>query len=126
MTIQPKSGILIVNCCLGLALMGWSENASTQEANTPARTALIAWDTGKSSTEPLPAVAVAQRKGWMALAGEETPNAFRGDVAISNGRILAVARKFGSGIELYSLGLGQPVLRARLLLAPGTAIERMA
>src|SRR5262249_10804171 len=45
---------------------------------------------------------------------------------ITNGRVLAIARRQGTGIELYSLGLGKPIFRARLLLAPGEAMDRIA
>jgi hypothetical protein len=89
------------------------------------RAGVAVWDTGKSFTEPLPAEAVEQKNGWKSIAAEETP-AFQGDAAISNGRVLAVARKHGIGVELYSLGSGKPIYRARLLLAPGAAIERIA
>jgi hypothetical protein len=78
------------------------------------------------SADPLTSDTVGQKTGWKRLAGNETANAFQGDAAITNGRVLAVARKQGTGIELYSLGLGKPIYRCRLLLAPGATIDRIA
>src|SRR5437879_2555802 len=72
------------------------------------RAVISVWDTAKSSTEPLAAQTVAAKTGWMPIAADETTPTFQGDAALSNGRILAVARKHGLGVELYSLGLGQP------------------
>ena len=87
---------------------------------------IAAWDTGNASTEPLAPAAIEKRDGWKVIATDEIPAVFQGDAAISNGRVLAIARKHGTGIELYSLGMGQPILRAKLLLNPGTAVERVA
>jgi hypothetical protein len=98
--------------------------ASAQDAKEPARSGLAAWDTGKSSAEPLTAAAVAQKIGWKPIVGDQS--SFQGDAAIGNGRVLTVARKQGSGLELYSLGLGKPVLRARVLLPPAAILERIA
>jgi hypothetical protein len=97
-----------------------------QETKDPPRTALAAWDTAKSATEPLADQTVQDKNGWKPIAADETPNAFQGDAAIANGRVLALARKHGNGVELYSLGQGKPIFRARLLLAPGTSIEQIA
>jgi hypothetical protein len=88
-----------------------------QETAPRTRAGLSAWDTGNSSVQPLAPEALQQKTGWKPIAGSETANAFQGDAVISNGRLLAVARQQGTGVELYSLGSGKPVFRAHLLLA---------
>ncbi len=85
------------------------------------RAALSVWDTSKSSTDSLTPEAIEQKSGWKPIAPDETAHAFQGDAVIANGRIVAIARKHGAGVELYSLGSGKPVFRARLLLTPGAA-----
>src|SRR5262249_43779485 len=67
----------------------------------------------------------AQKPGWKPLPGGETA-ALQGDPALTNGPLLAVARRQGRGVEVYSLGSGKPVLRTRLLLTPGADTERIA
>lgn len=115
----------VFSCCFLGALTCGLDVALAQETRGAAPTALAVWDTGKSSPTPLAAGMVAAKSGWKPIAGDETPTAFLGDAAISNGRVLAVARKHGLGLELYALGLGKPVLWARLLMAPGAALERI-
>src|SRR5262245_46579333 len=88
-------------------------------AQDPARPTVAAWDTGRPSAEPLSAEAIERRDGWKPCS-----DALEGDAVITNGKLLAVARQKGGGVELYSLGTGKPVFRTRLLLAP--AIERVA
>jgi hypothetical protein len=125
MHVRPPFRV-VVSCGLLVAALTASSGASGQESKGPARLTLAVWDTGKPATEPLAAQTVEEKAGWQPLLGGETPSAFQGDVAISNGRILALARKHGTGLELYSMGLGKAVYRARVLLAPGAALERIA
>jgi hypothetical protein len=82
----------------------------------PPRTAVAAWDTGTNSPAPLPADALLRRDGWKRLATGDVP---AGDAAATNGPLLLVARRGADALELYSLGTGSPVLRARL--APSAA-----
>ncbi|MBI3821565.1 MAG: hypothetical protein HY289_02685 [Planctomycetes bacterium] len=82
---------------------------------------LAVWDTGKPSAEPLTPDAIGPKAGWTPVADETA--AFQGDAVIANSRILAVARKNAAGLELYSLGAGKPIFRARL--ATGANIERV-
>src|SRR5439155_9601385 len=84
------------------------------------------WDTGKSSTESLDPETIDQKSGWKAIVVDEPTHVFQGDAVIANGRILAVARKHGAGVELYSLGTGKPVFRSRLLLTPNSAGNALA
>jgi hypothetical protein len=96
-----------------------------QQSGAQPKTTVATWDTGATAAAPLTPDALARKEGWKLIASEESAPKFQGDAVISNGRLLAVARQQGSGIELYSLGLGSPVLRARLLLAPGARNERV-
>ncbi len=110
-----------------VALLALTElTAFGQGAAEPARTALAVWDTGMAAAELLTPDVVERRDGWKPIGAGDTTQAFQGDAVISNGRVLAVARKHGTGIELYSLGLDKPMFRARLLLMPGAAITRIA
>lgn len=96
----------------------------TGQAQT--RAALAVWDTGKASIESLSADALEAKSGWQTIATDETAHVFQGDAVVANGRLLAIARKHGVGVEVYSLGTGKPMFRTRLLLTPGAAIERIA
>ncbi len=108
MSIHRPIGI-VLGFVLTLAVGNGSANA--QEIEKPARAALGVWDTGKSAAEPLTPEAVEQKSGWKALESSDTAPAFQGDAAIANGRLLAVARKQGTGVEVYSLGSGKPIFR---------------
>lgn len=119
MSIRPKSNVAFL-CCLLVCHSG------VVLAQGTTRTALAAWDTGSPAVEPLVAAAVAEKNGWKPIAGDETPTTFHGDVAIGNGRVLAVARKHGDGLELYSLAQGKPIFRGRVMLTPGAASQRIA
>src|SRR5690349_17242449 len=88
----------------------------------PPRAAVGAWDTGSSAAQPLAAEALAARSGWKTLESGAAP---QGDAVISNGKILAVARKQGTGLEIYSLRSGAPIYRSRLLPAGTGPIEQI-
>jgi hypothetical protein len=98
--------------------------ARSQEA--PA--GLAAWDTGQASADPLTGEQVSAKSGWTPISKDSAaPSSFKGDVVVSNGRVLAVARKKASALEVYGLGAGKPVLRAGLSLraAGGDAAARL-
>ena len=128
MNFARPSGAFLLFCVLGIAttLAGGYGTAFAQGTAEPARAALAVWDTGTASAEALASEAVEHKNGWKRIQSGETVNGFQGDAVVNNGRLLAVARQHGSGIELYALGLGKPALRARLLLAPGAASDRIA
>lgn len=122
MKAHQQHWVVFVSCLLVVALApGYGRVFAQGTAN-----ALLAWDTSKSTAEPLAPEAVAHKRGWQPIASDATAHAFKGDAAISNGRVLVLARKHGMGVELYSLGSGKPVFRARLLLAPGAQTNRFA
>src|SRR5947207_10989973 len=125
MSLRQWSGVTVVSWILGIviALAGGHGTAFAQGTVAPPRAALSVWDTGRSSAKPLAAEDVEQKNGWKPIASGETTAAFEGDAAISNGRLLALARNQGSGVELYSLASGKPVLRTCLLLTPGAKID---
>jgi hypothetical protein len=111
-------GVLIV-------LTAGSRAALGQGAAERSRAALSTWDTGTPAGQPLTPEALQQKSGWKRLTAGTTAAAFQGDAVITNGRLLAVARKQGTGVELYSLGMGTPVLRARLALTPAAGTEQV-
>src|SRR5258706_5938841 len=99
-----------------LLLMVLASGAAAQDIP---RTAVVAWDTGSASPDPL---TLPDNSGsWKRV---EAGTSLQGDLVVSNGRLLAVARKWGSGLELYSLGSGKPLYRSRLQLASG-ALEKI-
>jgi hypothetical protein len=128
MSFRQPSGVVFLSCILAVAtaLAGAQGASFGQEGAERARATLSVWDTGQSSPKPLASEMVVQKNGWQRIASPETAKPFQGDAVISNGRLLAVARRQGTGVELYSLGSGKPVFRARLLLASGAGIERIA
>ena len=80
------------------------------------------WDAGAVAVDD--AAKVAARSGWTALAKDATP-ALTGDAVLANGRVLAVVRKAGTGVDLYSLGSGAPIFRAKLVPTPAGAIDKI-
>ena len=100
--------------------------ASGVEAQEAARAGIAAWDTGTSSAEPLSAAAVENKAGWAKVEGALKTGELKGDLAVTNGRLIVVARRKGSGLELYSLKSGKPIYRSRLLPAAVGMIESLA
>ncbi len=80
-------------------------------AQDPPRAAMTVLDLGTCSDEPLTANRLKAASGGRRA---EPGAALQGDLVVSNGTLLAVARKRGAGLELYSLRSGSPVYRARL------------
>lgn len=113
-----------------LILLSLSLPIDAQQA-PETRAGIEAWDTAQASAEPLSAEKVAARAGWTTIPRDQATTSFKGDAIVSNGRILAVVRKQGSSIDVYSLMGDKPVSRARLVLqAAGaeaaTRLERAA
>ncbi len=109
-----------------LSILGQAGNARGQATPERPRLAFAAWDTGKPSAQPLGAETLETKPGWLPIADGDTTHVFAGDAVLSNGRVLAVARRQGTGVELYSLGLGTPIYRSRLALTPAALNERLA
>jgi hypothetical protein len=127
MNLLHPSGFVRISWlfAVAFALAAHSSPSFAQANGTGKRIALTVWDTGTSSAEQLTTDAIEQKSGWAPRAINETTHAFQGDIAITNGRLLAVARKQGTGLELYSLNLGKPIFRASLLTAPKSGNERI-
>src|SRR6266849_7837611 len=122
MSLHFRSGLVLASWAFSVATAfagdgGTSSGDGTTRSSPKA--ALSVWDTGTSSSEPLATEAVEQKNGWKLIASSEANYAFRGDSVIANSHLLAVGRKQGIGIELYSLTSGKPVYRARLAVGPG-------
>jgi hypothetical protein len=101
---------------------------ATQALAQQPKPGLAAWDTGKTSAEPLTEAALATKQGWTAL-DKDTP-ALKGDAVIANGLVTAVVRRNGA-IELHATPEGKSVQRARVaLVATGgetmTKIDKLA
>src|SRR5262245_58387606 len=117
----PRSSAIGVVAAL---VLSFGTSLGQDTAQRP-RAGLSAWDTRQTSAQQLAPESVDEKNGWKLIATTETAHPFQGDAVISNGRLLAVARHQGTGIELYSLGSGKPVYRGHLMLAPGIANDRI-
>jgi hypothetical protein len=81
------------------------------------RAGIAVWDTGHPSTSPLEPAALIARAGWTQVPATQTAATFRGDAAMSNGRVMVVVRGHdGPAAEVFALGPRGPVARARLSL----------
>src|SRR4051794_30146998 len=98
---------------------------STAVAQDAPRAGVAAWDTGTPSAEPLTGDKLESRAGWSKVEGALKAGELKGDLVVTNGRLLVVARQKGSGLELHSLKSGKPLYRSRLVAAAGT-IESLA
>src|SRR5262249_20881121 len=88
------------------AVGGSYGTAFAQGKPEPTRAALAVWDTGKPSAEALEPEVLESKSGWTLVATGDTARVFQGDMVIANRCLLGVARKRGTGVELYSLGSG--------------------
>ncbi|MBA7610458.1 hypothetical protein ES703_17666 [subsurface metagenome] len=60
------------------------------------------FDTGTSSSVPLPCKALSQRTGWTKLPEDEVVHKFRGDAVFMNDKLVVVLRLGTCGAEVYS------------------------
>jgi hypothetical protein len=126
MNLKHWSGVWHVSWILGVATMpSVGVGIAFPQEDAKPRYALAVWDTSASSAKPLSPYTVEEKAGWKPITIGETASAFEGDAVISNGRVLAVARQKGTGVELYTLGSGEAVFRARLLLVPAAGIDQV-
>src|SRR6266478_3285321 len=128
MSFNLKSGVVLASWVFSVGTAFASDGGKSLEDRTAERprAALSVWDTGTSSGELLAPGVLEKKNGWKPIASSEVGFAFQGDAVIANGRLLAVARREGIGVELYSLGSGKPVFRARLALVPGQGLDSVA
>lgn len=87
---------------------------------------MTVWDTGKPSGSAEPLATLTSVKDWAAITAE-TAASFKGDAAISNGKILAMLRKHEAAVDVYSVQEDSVVfrLRLRLLASGGEKAERL-
>src|SRR6516162_2208320 len=103
-----------------VALVVFASGTPVRGQDAP-RSGVAAWDTGTAAPDRIGPEALAKHPdGWKRLDAAATPG---GDLVVTNGRLMGVARRKGLGLELYSLGTGTPVYRFRLGV-PGRALER--
>ena len=89
-------------------------------ARVKPRTGIAVWDTRQPSSHALAPSDLTQMHGWARVPTGKTAATFDGDAVMTNGRILAVLRKRGAAVEMYSQGPDGPIGRAGLLLGvPG-------
>jgi len=73
------------------------------------------FDTTNQSKEPLTADALAKMARWKLVPEDNLTHRFSGDAAIVNGKLAVIVRPKTGGIEVYSLAMEKPVLRASLV-----------
>jgi hypothetical protein len=114
----------IATLMLALLLLGTVVQADEKVAS---RSTIAVWDTVQPSTESYSNASLKDKAGWKSFSNSEQRASFQGDAALSNGRILVVARKQGESVEVYSLGSGRAILRMKLLLVgqEGAETERL-
>jgi len=108
-----------------LALLSLVTGSGAEAQDSP-RAGVAAWDSGAASAAPLSADALEQKVGWRKLDAAAKATELQGDTIVTNGRLLAVVRRKGTGVELYSLRSGKPIYRSTLLPASGGSIEGVA
>jgi hypothetical protein len=125
---QQRIAAVLVSWIIGIAIMlaGGHGSAFAQTSVKRTGAGLFGWDTGTAAAQPLSPETIEQKSGWKPVTSSEAARDLKGDAVISNGRLLAVARKHGQGIELYSIGSAKPILRSSLLLVPGAKLDRIA
>lgn len=116
MTLKTACRLAIANA---LALTLLSPPAPAQAAQDAADVSARVFDTGNPSPTPLSGETLSKRTGWTELPEGRTGHLFRGNAVLCNGRLIAVLRATGRGVELYSCGLGEPTERAVLVPAGG-------
>jgi hypothetical protein len=79
------------------------------DAPEPSSPSTYLFDTGATAADPMPATAVAAKKGWKVLAEDDTSHKFAGDTVLLNDRLVLVLRGKAAGAELYAQGVGSPL-----------------
>jgi hypothetical protein len=113
------------------ALAAWHADARGQTPEARPSAGLAVWDTTKPAAQRLAPADLAAKAGWAQVPAAKTDAGFQGDAVLSNNRLLAVARRQGAGVDLYALGNGGAVPRARLILLtadgePAARLQRAA
>ena len=116
-----------VNLCVRSTILIFASllALSTSAQGPPAR--ISVWDTGSPSANQLSSEDLAKRGAWQQISRNQKAPSFQGDAVITNGRILAVLRKKGSAVDIYSVESAKPVcrVRARLQAAGGEPAARL-
>jgi len=74
------------------------------------------FDTGTPSPAPLTPDALAKQAGWALIPEDQTKHEFKGNVVLSNGRLVVVLRQKGRGAEVYAVNpKGGLAMRAELV-----------
>jgi hypothetical protein len=118
---------LVVQCALlGPSLTG-AANLYGQSAPAP----LAVWDTKNASADRLSTEDLAKNGTWERKSRNQKAESFQGDAVVANGRILAVVRKAGAAVDIYSGESEKPVWRMQVRLQavggdPAARLERVA
>lgn len=88
---------------------------------------MAVWDTARASALRRSSADLEKRDAWVQKTRGQLASSFAGDAVLSNGHILAVVRKRGSTIDVYSGESGSPVARVQLRLRThaGDAASRL-
>ncbi len=102
-------------------------HASAQVAPPP----LGIWDTKSASSQQLEPEDFEKSDAWQEISRNQKKDSFQGDAVVTNGHILAVFRKQGNSVDVYSAGTGKPVWRVAVQLQsesgdPAAQLKRIA
>jgi protein-tyrosine-phosphatase len=101
--------------------------ASAQVAPAP----IGIWDTKSASSQQLEPEDFEKSDAWQKMSRNQKTDSFQGDAVVTNGHILAVFRKQGNSVDVYSAGTGKPVWRVEVQLQgesgdPAAQLKRIA
>jgi hypothetical protein len=83
-------------------------------------------DTGAASPAPLAGEALSKRAGWAEVPEDNVTHAFTGEAVFMNDRAALVLRRGARGAEFYSIGHGDPALRAVLSPSAGGGVAKLS
>ncbi len=117
--------------CILIAVLisGSLVTAAANAQVSPSRVSV--WDTVTPAAKSRSAESLGRRDAWQNISRAQKSPSFQGDAVISNGRVLAVVRKNGTTVEIYSGGSGAWALRVQARLQtldgkPAAHLERVA
>ncbi len=102
--------------------------AEAQQATVsePAVASVSIFDTGVSSRSPLSGLGLSGQAGWLRLPKDATAHRFKGDVVLTNGRLVTILRRNGPGAEVYADGADGSTMRAVLTPTAGGSDVRLS
>src|SRR5215472_1669621 len=90
---------------LAWACTTWSADAPQSSPPQP-RPSITVWETGGPAPPLLTPAALAGQNDWTALTQGQSAGPSKGDVVLSNGRVVAVLRRHDAALEVHAVKPG--------------------